>query len=71
LGDRKWGWLKHIPETWEGETLDEVLYSGEGELVEFTSSGGTGHKVAIPQSKSLTQNCSCLKELQGQKWRRA
>jgi hypothetical protein len=23
--------------------------------------------VAIPQSKTLTQNCSCLKELQGQK----
>jgi hypothetical protein len=37
-------------------------------------SGGTGHQVdevAIPQSKSLTQNCFCLKELQGQKWRRA
>jgi hypothetical protein len=26
--------------------------------------------VAIPQSKTLTQNCSCIKELQGQKWRR-
>jgi hypothetical protein len=27
--------------------------------------------VAIPQSKILTQNCSCLKELQGWKWRGA
>jgi hypothetical protein len=27
--------------------------------------------VAIPQSKTLTHNCSFLKELQGQKWRRA
>jgi hypothetical protein len=26
--------------------------------------------VAIPQSKALTHNCSCLKELQGQKWRK-
>ena len=26
--------------------------------------------VVIPQSKTLTQNCSCIKELQGQKWRR-
>jgi hypothetical protein len=26
--------------------------------------------VAIPYSKTLTQNCPCLKELQGQKWRR-
>ena len=28
----------------KGETLDKVLYSGEGELVESTSSGGTGIK---------------------------
>ena len=28
----------------ERETLDKVLYSGEGELVESTSSGGTGIK---------------------------
>jgi hypothetical protein len=27
--------------------------------------------VAIPQSKSLAQNCSCLPKLQRQKWRRA
>ena len=40
-------------ETWEvkdsqdskGETLDGVLYSGEGELVEFTSSGKMGLQV--------------------------
>ena len=29
----------------KGGTLDEVLCSGEGEHVEFTSSGGTGHQV--------------------------
>ena len=28
-----------------GGNLDEVLYSGEGELGQFTSSGGTGHQV--------------------------
>jgi hypothetical protein len=27
-------------------------------------------RVTNPQSKFLTQNCSCLKKLQGQKWRR-
>ena len=41
--------------------------SGERELVESSSSGETGHQVerwvAIPQSKALTQNCFCLKEL--------
>jgi hypothetical protein len=28
------------------------------------------NRIAIPQSKTLTQNCPCLEELQGQKWRR-
>ena len=28
-----------------GGTLDEVFYSGEGKLVESTSSGKTGHQV--------------------------
>jgi hypothetical protein len=50
-------------------------YSRERELVESISSRKTGHQVrdgvAIPQSKTLTQNCSCVKELQGQKWRKA
>ena len=54
--------------------MDEVLYSGEGELVESTTSEGQDIKwrdgVAIPQSKALTQNCFCLKGLQGQTWRR-
>jgi hypothetical protein len=39
----------------KGGTLDEMLYSGERELVEPTSSRKTGHQVrdgfAIPQSK--------------------
>jgi hypothetical protein len=49
-----------------------MLYSGERELVEPTSSGKTEYQVrewvAIPQSKTLTHNCSCLKELQGWEW---
>jgi hypothetical protein len=28
------------------------------------------YRVTNSQSKFLTQNCSCLKELQGQQWRR-
>jgi hypothetical protein len=43
----------NVLKTWEvrdsqdskGGTLDEVLYSGEGELVEPTFSGGTRHQV--------------------------
>jgi hypothetical protein len=74
--------LYNVPETWEvrdsqdskGGTLDEMPNSGERELVESTSSRKTGHQVegwiAVPQSKTLTQNGSSLKELQGQKWRR-
>jgi hypothetical protein len=58
----------------EGETLDEMFYSGERELVELTSNRKTGHQVRdvvdIPQSKTLTHNCSYLKKLQEQKWRR-
>jgi hypothetical protein len=42
-----------ISETWEvrdpkdskGGTLEEMPYSGERELVESSSSGGTGHQV--------------------------
>jgi hypothetical protein len=50
--------------------LDEIPSSWERELVELSSSRKTGgikwkDEVAIPQSKTLTQNCSCLKELQG------
>jgi hypothetical protein len=57
------GTLQNVPDTWEvresqdskGWTLDEMHYSGEGELVEPTSSRKTGHQwrdgVAIPQSK--------------------
>ena len=55
-------------------TLNEMFYNGERELVELTSSRKTGHQVrdrVILQSKILTHSCSSLKELQGQKWRRA
>ena len=74
--------FKNVPETWEvGDfqdskrgTVDEIPYSGERELVEPTSSRKRAHQVregvAIPQSKTLTHNCSALKETQGQKWRR-
>jgi hypothetical protein len=45
-----------------------MSYSGERKLVEPTSIRKTGHqvrdRVAIPQSNTVTQNCSCLKELQ-------
>ena len=48
-----------------GETLDEMSYSGERELVESTSSRKTVHQerdgVPKPQSKPLTQNCSVWK----------
>jgi hypothetical protein len=54
-------------------TLDEMPDSKERELIEPTSSRKIGHQVkgrfTIPQS--LTHNCSCLKELQGLKWRGA
>jgi hypothetical protein len=73
---------RKLPETWpvrdsqdsKRGTLDEIPNSGEREIVKPTSSRKTGHQaegwVAIPQSNTLTQNFSCLKELQGQKWRR-
>ena len=77
------GTLQNIPENWEMRdsqdskegTLDEMLNSRKRELIEPTSSRKIGHQVrdgiAIPQSKTLTHICSCLKELHGQKWRRA
>ena len=49
-------------------------YSREWELVETTSSRRIGHQLEgwgwHPTVKTLAQNCSCLKELQGQKCRR-
>jgi hypothetical protein len=57
------GGSKNVPETWEvresqdskGGNLDEMLYSGEREVVESTCSRKTGHQmkdgVAIPQLK--------------------
>jgi hypothetical protein len=63
----------------------ELCPSGRCHLLEQTSSYSTPLKtpqpeapqeiwhnsVAISQSKTRTHNCSCLKEPQGQKWRRA
>lgn len=44
-------------------------YNRERELVESTASRKTGHQVegwgCHPTVKNSTQNCSCLKELQG------
>jgi hypothetical protein len=49
-------------------------YSVEREPVKSIFKRKAGIKwrdgVAIPQSKTLVQNCSFLIELQGQKWRR-
>jgi hypothetical protein len=58
----------------KGGTSDEMAYSGERELLESTYSRKKGYQVegygCHPLSKTLTQNCSCLKELQCQNWRR-
>ena len=55
----------------KGGTLYEMPYSRERELLESTTNRKTKHQVrdgiTIPQQKTVTQNCSCLKELQGQK----
>lgn len=48
----------------KGGTLDEMLNSGERELKKWRDG------LAIPQLKTMSQNCFCLKELQGQKWRK-
>ena len=48
-------------------TLFEMPYSGERELVEFISSRKWRDLVAIPQSKTLTEICSYIKERKGKK----
>jgi hypothetical protein len=55
-----------------GVTLAKMPNIREKELEESTSRLFLKwrDRVTKPQSKFLTQNCSCLKELQGQKWRR-
>jgi hypothetical protein len=56
----------------KGRDLDEMLNNKERELIVSTSirkaasSEGWG---CHPTVKPLTHNCSCLKELQGWKWR--
>jgi hypothetical protein len=74
--------LQNASETWEvrdsqdskGGTLDDMFDSRERELPEATSSRKTGHQVregVVISVKGLSHNCSCLKELQGWKWRRS
>jgi hypothetical protein len=69
------GGFQNVPETWEvrhwhnskGETLDEMPYSGKWGFIEPTSSRKTSTEGWNCHStvKTLTHNCSCLKELQG------
>jgi hypothetical protein len=58
----------------KGGTLDEMSNSRERDLVKFTSNRKTGHLVegwgCHSTVKNSDQNCSCLKEVQGQKWRK-
>jgi hypothetical protein len=57
-----------------GGTLDEIHNGGKIELEEYTSRRKMGPQVkkwgCQSTVKILTQNFSCLKELQVQKWRR-
>jgi hypothetical protein len=59
----------------KGGTLDKMPYSGERELVELISSRKTGHQMrdggCHPTVKTLIHKYSCLKDLQGWKWREA
>jgi hypothetical protein len=57
-----------------GMTLAKMPNSGE-RVLKSLPPGDRGYlkprdRVMNPQSKLLTQNCSCLKKLQGQKWKR-
>jgi len=65
---------QEAPRTQQGMTLAKTPNKGEREPVETTSSRqawppveGWGYP---PISKFLIQNCSWLKEMQGQKWSR-
>ena len=74
--------LWKVPETWKvrdsqdtlGVTLAQMPKIGRRNLKSLPPVDRQGLKwrdrVTNLQSKILTQNCSCLKELQGQKWRR-
>jgi hypothetical protein len=72
--------LQIAPETWEvrdsqdskREILNEMTNSREREIVEPTSSQKKGHQAKERGHlivTTLTHNFSCLKELQGWKWR--
>ena len=67
-------WEVRVSQDSKGGTLDEMPKSREREVREPTSSRKTGHQMreeGHPTVITLTQNCSCLKELQGWKWRGA
>jgi hypothetical protein len=72
------GSLQNVQETWEvrdsldskGRTLDEMLYSGERELVGSTSSRKTGHQVEGKGCHSIVKNSDpklCLSKTSGTK----
>jgi len=73
---------KKVPETWEvrdsqdskGETLDEMSNSGEREVIDLIPLERQDIKwrdaVVILHSKTLIQNCPCLKELLEENWKR-
>jgi hypothetical protein len=76
------GTLQKILETWDvsksQDSMQVILAkmpnSGRGNSKSPPSINRQGpkwrNKDTNPQLKFLTQNCSCLKEMQGQKWRR-
>jgi hypothetical protein len=48
-----------------------VPYFEEREYLELRTKKAGERWFFYPTIKTLTHNCSCLKDLQGQKWRRA
>jgi hypothetical protein len=76
---RNWCSQQKVPDTWNGRgsqdtlriTLAEIPNKGEREPVETITRGEAWPLVEgwihPPFSKNLTENCSCLKEIQGQR----
>jgi hypothetical protein len=57
----------------KGGTLDEMPKSRERELIESPPAGRASNEGegGHPTVTTLTHNCSCMKELQGWKWKGA